>query len=134
MPLALLFIGLLLVIVAIKGNYSAVFSQLETDLTGSGNFLVWIFAIMFVAIAGKILELPQAAKLFVTLILVVYVVSNVGIFTKAEQAFADFSAAPAPASTSPAPASTSVAPYQPFPSTLSPGTPSNPSLGDLQGN
>ena len=52
MPLALLVIGILAVVVAIKGNYAAVWTQLDNDFTGAGNFIYWIAAIVVLALAS----------------------------------------------------------------------------------
>lgn len=88
MPLALLAIGALAVITGIKGNQATVMAQLESDLTGSGSFIYWIAAIIVLAIIGRVAGFPDAAKAFIALIIVVYVVSQNGLWTQATTALA----------------------------------------------
>lgn len=93
MPLALLAFGMLAVITGIKGNEADVANQLKTDLTGSGNFLYWIAALVVLAIIGRVGGFPNAAKTFMALIVVVYVLSQNGLWANATSALAGTSAA-----------------------------------------
>ena len=98
MPLFLLTVGILAIIVAIKGNYPDVAVQIEHDFLGAGSFVYWAAAILLLAIIGNVTETPRAAKLFIALIIVVYVVSQPGLWAQGVAALG--TAAPAPASTS----------------------------------
>jgi hypothetical protein len=95
MPLALLVIGVLLVVTAIKGsgNISAVATKFETDLTGSGGFIYWIAAIVVLAIVGRVTGATNSVKMFMALVVVVYLVGQQGIWTQFSSAFAGLSAA-----------------------------------------
>lgn len=97
MPLVLLILAAMVIVVGLKGNFSAVAHQLDVDLLGEpsangtpagASFLLWIGAILFIAVVGKILNIPTASKLFMVLILCVYLVSNAGVFAQFDQAFA----------------------------------------------
>jgi hypothetical protein len=82
MPLFLLFMGLLAIITAVKGNTSQVASQIEADFTGAGSFWYWIGAILILAVVGRALGLPEAAKMLIGLILAVYLLSQPGLWAK----------------------------------------------------
>jgi hypothetical protein len=103
MPLALLVIGVLLVVTAIKGsgNISAVATKFETDLTGSGGFIYWIAAIVVLAIVGRVTGATNSVKMFMALVVVVYLVGQQGIWTQFSSAFAGLSAAATPAAVAP---------------------------------
>jgi len=98
MPLAFLLIGILFVIVAVKGNLSAAWTQFDSDLTGSGGFIYWIVAIILLAILGRVLEMPNAAKAFIGLVVVVYVFHQSSNGTIFQQFSSALSSASAPAS------------------------------------
>jgi hypothetical protein len=99
MPLALLVIGALAIITGIKGNQAQVLGQFESDLTGSGGFIYWIAAIVVFAIFGRVAGLSSAAKMFIALILVVYVVAQNGLWAQATAALAGLSTANAASGT-----------------------------------
>lgn len=97
---AILVIGILTVISFAKGNYNEVATQVENDMFGTGSgsgFLLWVAAIVFLAVMGSALHIPRAAKMFMVLVLVVYIISQNGLWTQAETAFAT---ATAPAASS----------------------------------
>lgn len=92
MPLALLVIGLLAVVVAINGTQRQLAAQLASDFTGSGSFIYWIVAIAVLAMLGRVAGLENTAKAFIGLIVVVYLVSNTGVWTQAQNALSSLSA------------------------------------------
>lgn len=96
MPLALLFIGILAVIVAIKGNYAQVAQQLTSDFSGSAGFIPWVAAIVIIAIVGKAANVPNASKMFIALIILVYLFANSssgsGIWSQIQSALQNVSA------------------------------------------
>lgn len=88
--IAILVIGLAFAIAAYNNTASALWSQLETDVFGSGSgsgFLVWAGAIIFVSILGNVLGIPKTAKLFVILVLVVFVLQQQGLWANIQTAF-----------------------------------------------
>lgn len=94
MPLALIAIGILAVVVAMSGQQNAFATQLGKDFSGSGSFFYWIAAIAILAVLGKVANVPNASKLFIALIVVVYLLSNSSggnsIFTQLTNALANF--------------------------------------------
>jgi hypothetical protein len=76
MPLALLFIGILAVVIAVKGNQNDVAKQLVTDFSGASSFVPWIVAILVIAVIGKVANVPNASKMFIGLIVIVYLFAN----------------------------------------------------------
>ena len=102
MPLALLIVGLLVCLTGLRGNYTAVAAQLTKDFSQTTNvtlpggpagtsvafpsYFVWMGCIIMVAVVTKALHLPDAGKVLIALIIVVFVISAPGIFTQFEQA------------------------------------------------
>lgn len=96
--LSTLIIGILLFITFMKGNYAAVFGQINQDLFGSGSgsgFLVWAAAILAIALLGSILQIPKAAKLFIILIIVVYLIKTPNLWAQLESGITGAQAAAA---------------------------------------
>jgi hypothetical protein len=82
MPLFLLFMGLLAIITAVKGNTADVAKQIQADFSGAGSFWYWIAAILILAVLGRALGVPNAAKMLIGLILAVYLLSQPGLWAK----------------------------------------------------
>jgi hypothetical protein len=109
-------IGILLIITGLNGQFAALFDQLNSDLFGAAppapaagttstttpatppagpsSFLLWIGSLWFLAIMGNVLKMPQASKLFSTLILLVFTFQQNGLWANLEAAFATPTAAP----------------------------------------
>ena len=88
MPFALVFVGLLLIVVGAKGTQNAFGAELKEDFTGQGNFVWWIAAIGSVGALGYIPKLKGFSVAFLSLILIAMLLSNQGFFqnlTKALQ-------------------------------------------------
>ena len=101
MPVAILLIGILLLVTVYKGNTTEVFAQVETDILGDGSspgFMLWVGAILFLAAAGSILGLQKTSKLFIGLVLAVFILKQNGLWTKVESAL---TSAQKPAATTP---------------------------------
>ena len=101
MAVAILIIGALLMITVVKGNTGQVAAQVEQDLLGSNgqtSFLLWIGAIIFLAVVGAVLHIPRASKLFIALVIAVFVLKQNGLWSNALSAFSQVQA-PAPAPT-----------------------------------
>lgn len=82
MPFAIVFIGVLLCVTAIKDTYSQLGTQLAKDFTGDKSFLVWASAIGAVAALGYANSLKPFARTFVALILIAMFISNKGVANK----------------------------------------------------
>jgi hypothetical protein len=86
MPIAILLFGILMLMTAIKGNQNAVATQLNKDFTGAGgNFFVWVGLIIMLGFIGRVLHIPNAMKLLIALIVLVYLFKQKGIFTQLDQ-------------------------------------------------
>jgi hypothetical protein len=90
MPFALLLIGAVLIITAIRGTYSDLGKQLTTDFTGSGSgsFLIWIAAIGAVGALGYSPVLRTPARMLLALVILAMVMTNGqrGLFSRLQQA------------------------------------------------
>lgn len=69
MPLALLFIGIILIVVGFQDTYEAFFGQVTKDFTGSGSFLYLIVALGVVGSLGYIEQLQTFSRVLLGLIL-----------------------------------------------------------------
>lgn len=82
MPLALLIVGIIIAVTAFRNTYRDVGTLVVGDLTGAGNFLVWIGAIVIVGAAGYIEPLKYPSRLFLGLIILAMFLSNKGVFAQ----------------------------------------------------
>jgi len=89
------FVAIMLFVAAYQGtsNLNGLAKQLDQDIfgagTGSTGFLLWAGIIGFIAVMGSVLHMSRAAKLFMTLIIVVYLLKNGnGFFSQLQTAFA----------------------------------------------
>jgi len=76
MPFALIFIGLILMIAAIRGKEKDLFSTLKNDFTGDKNFFVWIMAIFFLVGLGNVEKFRPISNAFLVLIVLVIIIGN----------------------------------------------------------
>jgi uncharacterized membrane protein YesL len=78
MPFALILIGLLLVIAATKGKDKTqeLVDLFKDDFTGSGNFINWVMAIVFLVLLGNIRAIKPVSDAFLVLIILVMIVAN----------------------------------------------------------
>jgi hypothetical protein len=77
MPLLFLVIGTILLVVAIRGNYAAFFSQLSGDLPG---FMVWGAAIIGIGMLGYVPKFQKPANLLLALVFIVLIIKNNGAY------------------------------------------------------
>jgi len=103
--LAFLVIGILVGLTALRGNYTQVAAQIVKDFTGQSSttgasagttaifqsFWLWIGLIVVIGFGSKLMHLPQTGKVLIALILVVFVISQKGIFSNFETAFTSVS-------------------------------------------
>jgi hypothetical protein len=78
MPFALLIIGAVLLISAARGTTNTgpngapgLFALLESDFTGSDNFIFWLVAILIIGAVGYIPKLRPISVAFLTLVIIV---------------------------------------------------------------
>lgn len=70
MAFALLFIGVIFLVSAVKGNQSDLFALLKKDFTGQDNFIYWIMAVIVIVSLGNIKAVKPVTDAFLVLILV----------------------------------------------------------------
>lgn len=88
MPFALLIVGIVLVISAVRNTQDDLFTLVKGDFQGDGTsrgFLVWMLAIAIIGVIGYIEELRPLSRAFLTLIIVVLFLKNGGVFQELEQ-------------------------------------------------
>lgn len=76
MPFALIFIGLVLLVAAVRGNQKELFELLKEDFTGSDNFFVWVLAIIILVAIGNVDRLRPISNAFLGLVILVILVGN----------------------------------------------------------
>ena len=82
MPLALVVLGVLFMVVGIRGTQTDLFNLLKGDFTGPGNFIYWVVAILIIGATGYIKPFKPVSDAFLVLVLLVMVLSNRGFFDR----------------------------------------------------
>lgn len=89
MPFVLLLVGVLCLIVAVKGTQGTLYDLLKAEFTGTNNFVVWAAAIMVLGLLGYIKPIRPVTHAFIALIVLVMILANgSGVFSKLGTAFA----------------------------------------------
>lgn len=88
MPFALLIVGIVLVVAAVRNSQNDLFTLLKGDFTGQNNFIYWMLAILLVGALGYIPSMTKLSRAFLVLILVVLFLSHKGFFTQFQQQIA----------------------------------------------
>ena len=86
MPLALLLIGGILVITAVKGTWNDLFNVVKGDFQGQNNFLYWLVAIVGIGLLGFVKPIRPISDAFLVLVVVVLFLSHKGFFQKFQEA------------------------------------------------
>lgn len=80
MPLAFLALAWLAVMTGINGNYSDVSAAFKQDVTGGtagqGGFIAFAAGIIGIAVFFRLIGLPNAGKVFLFLVILVFVIEN----------------------------------------------------------
>jgi hypothetical protein len=83
MAFFLIFLAAVMGISAVNGTVGTMFSQGKTDLFGNGTtnkgFLIWLGALLTIAAIARAIDLPQAGKAFIVLLILVFLLSNGGL-------------------------------------------------------
>lgn len=85
MPFVLFAIGVLLVVSAVRGTQSQLFTLLKGDFSGSGSFVPWLISILAIGALGYINAIKPIVNAFLALVIVVLFLSNGGFFSKFTQ-------------------------------------------------
>lgn len=76
MPFALLFIGILLIVVAVRNMQQPFVALVGKDFSGQGNFMYWVLALVAIGSIGYIPKAKPASDLFLVLILLVLLLTR----------------------------------------------------------
>ena len=87
MPLALLAIGIVFLIAAVRGTHKEFFELLKSDFTGPGNFFYWALSIWVIGALGYVSAFKPLSRAFLVLIVIVLLLSKRGFF---DQFYATF--------------------------------------------
>lgn len=89
MPLALIFIGVLFLVAAVRGDKcngqqcsTVLFTTIKDDFTGPNNFIYWGLALFIIGAAGYYKPLKPLSNAFLGLVILVLFISNKGFFEK----------------------------------------------------
>lgn len=104
MPLAFLAIAWLTLMTGINGNYTAVGQQMQADFPGFVGFLAGLIGI---ALFFRLIDMPNAGRVFLILVLVVYLMEHAGVLTALESLGANAANATATSANSGSSAATS---------------------------
>jgi hypothetical protein len=81
MPLALVVIAVFVILTGLKGNFSAVGTQFTADIMGPQGFLSFLVGIIGIAVFFRLIDMPNAGRAFVTLVIVVFLLQNSSVIT-----------------------------------------------------
>lgn len=84
MPFALIIVGLVMLISAVRGTYTNLIELVSGEFKGSSaqsNFLYWIVAVLIVGMIGYVESLKDLSRVFLALIIIVLFLSNKGFFS-----------------------------------------------------
>lgn len=76
MAFALIFVGLLLTISAVRGTYHTLFSLLHNDFVGQGNFSFWMISCLLIGAVGYIKPLRPLSHAGLVLIILVLILKR----------------------------------------------------------
>ncbi len=97
MPYAFIVVGLLMIVTGARNTFRQFGAQLVKDFTGPGNFTWWIASLGAVGAVGYIPKLRPVSTAFMTLIVIVLVIAQKGLFPKLTAALKAGPTAPGPA-------------------------------------
>ena len=86
MAYTLIVTGLLMILTGLHNTHRQFGSQIASDFTGPGNFTWWLLALGMIGGVGYVPKLRPVSTAFLTLIVLVLVLSANGLFPKLTQA------------------------------------------------
>jgi len=91
MPILFGLFGVILVVAGVSGRISngspSLVSLLKEDFTGNDPFWKWMLAILLIGSLGYVPNLRPISRGFMALVIVVFLLSNQGIFTQLQKTF-----------------------------------------------
>lgn len=85
MPFALILVGVLLVVAAVRDTTDKLFALVKGDFTGPNNYTYWMASILLIGALGYVKALQPLSRIFIVLLVVVLVLSHGGLFDKFNQ-------------------------------------------------
>lgn len=82
MPIALLVIGIVFLVAAVRGTHELLFDTLKDDFSGPNNFLYWGIALFIIGAVGYYKPAKPFSNAFMTLVIIVLFISNKGFFAR----------------------------------------------------
>lgn len=130
MPVFFVILGVFALVVAVRDKGADARKLLASELTGPGNFLSWVLAILLIGSLGYVPQLRAFSRAFLALVMLSILLSKKGFFSQLQSQLLNRTAAPvadAPGNTgaSVAGAGAAVAP--------APSLPAYASVADLPG-
>jgi len=122
MPVFLIIVGMVLMMAAINSQIGALGSLAKRDLFGSGasgdyGFIIWAAAVIAIGAVLRAIDLPDAGRFLVALVIVAYLLGHAGIPTQILQELkgsSDAGASSGSAGGPPAPAAPAAPASPPF--------------------
>lgn len=91
MPILFGLFGIILIVSGVRGRVSSgnpsLVSLIKDDFTGTDPFWKWMLAILLIGAIGYIPNLRPVSRAFMALVIVVFLLSNKGIFTQLQNTF-----------------------------------------------
>lgn len=84
MPLALVVIAWILIMTGINGNYAALGQQFNNDVLGQGGFFNFLVGIVGIAVFFRVVDMPNAGRVFIGLVILAYLLQNANVLTSLE--------------------------------------------------
>jgi hypothetical protein len=88
MPVFIFFVAAIFGLAAINGKVGTLFTQAKADLFGTGQsygFIVWAAAILVVAAVFKAIDLGDAGKVFIALLIIAFLLGTPDVVNSLEQ-------------------------------------------------
>lgn len=85
MPYILLLVGAILLVAGIRNTYAQLWTLVKNDFTEQNGFLTWVAAVAVIGALGYVPRLKPLSVSLLTLLLLVLVISNQGVFAKLQQ-------------------------------------------------
>jgi len=76
MPFALVFVGLIMIVVGVRNTQAEFGAQVAADFTGEGNFIWWLASLGAVGALGYVPALKKFSIAFMTLIIIAMLIAQ----------------------------------------------------------
>jgi hypothetical protein len=82
MPFALILVGIVLLVSAVRNTSSDLYTLVKGDFTGTDNFAYWLVSILIIGALGYIEPLKPISRVFLALIVIVLLIAHRGVFAQ----------------------------------------------------